>query len=164
MATHLEDAADALLSALPPEEREGILLPRSARLRGRGGRHGSVREVALNEMVAALDKPPGAQEIDLLGARRLLETARLSLEERATWILVQVGGFTAVEVAELLERHPETISIHPRIVSERLGHSDVRLTLNTYSHVLPAMDNEAADLMDLTLRETIRPPRRAAAE
>lgn len=38
--------------------------------------------------------------------------------------------------------------IHPKVVQERLGHSDISLTLNTYSHVLPGMQKEAADKMD----------------
>lgn len=45
--------------------------------------------------------------------------------------------------------------INPKIVQERLGHSDISLTLNTYSHVLPPMQEEAAEKMDelLTLIE-----------
>jgi integrase len=35
--------------------------------------------------------------------------------------------------------------IHPKVVSERLGHSDVGITLNTYSHAIPAMEAEAAE-------------------
>lgn len=38
--------------------------------------------------------------------------------------------------------------VHPKVVQERLGHSDISLTLNTYSHVLPSMQEEAADKMD----------------
>lgn len=37
---------------------------------------------------------------------------------------------------------------HPKIVQERLGHSDIALTLNTYSHVIPTMQEEAAEKMD----------------
>jgi integrase len=33
---------------------------------------------------------------------------------------------------------------HPKVVSERLGHKDVNITLNTYSHVLPNMQEDAA--------------------
>jgi integrase len=39
-------------------------------------------------------------------------------------------------------------NIHPKVVQERLGHSDISLTLNTYSHVLPGMQEEAADKID----------------
>lgn len=35
--------------------------------------------------------------------------------------------------------------INPKVVSERLGHTDIRITLNTYSHVLPNMQKEAAE-------------------
>ena len=41
--------------------------------------------------------------------------------------------------------------IHPEIVSERLGHSDVSLTLNIYSRVLPAMQDQAAEKLDQLL-------------
>jgi integrase len=33
---------------------------------------------------------------------------------------------------------------HPKVVSERLGHATVGITLDTYSHVLPTMQAEAA--------------------
>lgn len=38
--------------------------------------------------------------------------------------------------------------IHPKIVQERLGHSQISLTLDTYSHVIPSMQEEAAEKMD----------------
>jgi integrase len=38
--------------------------------------------------------------------------------------------------------------IHPKIVQERLGHSQINLTLDTYSHVLPDMQEEVAEKMD----------------
>lgn len=44
--------------------------------------------------------------------------------------------------------------IHPKVVQERLGHSDISLTLNTYSHVLPSMQDEAAEKMDELLTLT----------
>jgi integrase len=33
--------------------------------------------------------------------------------------------------------------VHPKIVQERLGHSQVSITLDTYSHVLPGMQAQA---------------------
>ena len=35
--------------------------------------------------------------------------------------------------------------VNPRIVSGRLGHSTVALTLDVYSHVLPQQDRDAAE-------------------
>jgi integrase len=37
---------------------------------------------------------------------------------------------------------------HPRTVMEILGHSDISLTLNTYSHVVPEVMREAAEKID----------------
>jgi hypothetical protein len=36
--------------------------------------------------------------------------------------------------------------VHPKVVSERLGHVTVSITLDTYSHATPAMQEEAAAL------------------
>lgn len=40
---------------------------------------------------------------------------------------------------------------HPKVVQERLGHSDISLTLNTYSHVLPDIQDEAAEKLSQVL-------------
>lgn len=40
---------------------------------------------------------------------------------------------------------------HPRVVMEMLGHSTIALTMNTYSHVIPALEREAADTMNAIL-------------
>lgn len=41
-----------------------------------------------------------------------------------------------------------TAGIHPKVVQETLGHSNITLTLGTYSHVLPSLQSEAADKLD----------------
>jgi integrase len=40
---------------------------------------------------------------------------------------------------------------HPKVVAERLGHASVTLTLDTYSHVLPTMQEEAAGRLEALL-------------
>jgi integrase len=39
--------------------------------------------------------------------------------------------------------------IHPKVVSERLGHSNIGMTLNTYSHVLPSLQEDVAARFDV---------------
>jgi integrase len=34
---------------------------------------------------------------------------------------------------------------HPKVVQEMMGHATINITLDTYSHVLPDMQNEAAN-------------------
>lgn len=41
--------------------------------------------------------------------------------------------------------------VHPRVVMELLGHSQMRTTTDTYSHVMPALAKEAADKIGETL-------------
>jgi integrase len=43
--------------------------------------------------------------------------------------------------------------VHPKIVQERLGHADISMTLNRYSHVTPDMQRAAADVLDTAFRE-----------
>ncbi len=38
--------------------------------------------------------------------------------------------------------------IHPKVVSEMLGHATITLTLDTYSHLVPALHAQAAAAMD----------------
>jgi integrase len=42
-----------------------------------------------------------------------------------------------------------TQGVHPKVVSERLGHASIAITLDTYSHVLPTLQQEAAEAFDL---------------
>ena len=35
--------------------------------------------------------------------------------------------------------------IHPKVVSERLGHATIAITLDTYSHVMPSLQSDVAD-------------------
>ena len=41
--------------------------------------------------------------------------------------------------------------VNPKIVSERLGHKSIEITLNTYSHVLPTMQRDAAEKLHLLI-------------
>jgi integrase len=42
--------------------------------------------------------------------------------------------------------------VHPKVASERLGHSKIGITLDLYSHVLPGMEADAAERVDAALR------------
>ena len=44
--------------------------------------------------------------------------------------------------------------VHPKVVQERLGHSTIAMTLDVYSHVLPSIQQEAADKMDDLFKDT----------
>lgn len=42
--------------------------------------------------------------------------------------------------------------VHPKVVQERLGHAQISITLDTYSHVLPSMQIEAASKLNTLLK------------
>ena len=45
--------------------------------------------------------------------------------------------------------------VHPKVASERLGHSKIGITLDLYSHVLPNIQADAAAIVDDALRAAL---------
>lgn len=48
--------------------------------------------------------------------------------------------------------------IHPKVVSERLGHSNITITLDTYSHVIPGLHEAAADQLAAVILGNVEQP------
>ncbi len=46
--------------------------------------------------------------------------------------------------------------IHPKIVQERLGHASIQMTLDTYSHVVPGLQQAAAESFDKLVNRKLR--------
>jgi integrase len=69
---------------------------------------------------------------------------------------VAVGlGFSSTGIHALRHTHATLMlqqGVHPLIVSRRLGHASVQITLDTYSHVVPSMQREAAMSFEQGLR------------
>lgn len=49
-------------------------------------------------------------------------------------------------------------NVNPKIVSERLGHASVSLTLDTYSHILPTIQDAAVEVLGTSLYKTPKVP------
>jgi hypothetical protein len=45
--------------------------------------------------------------------------------------------------------------VHPKVASERLGHSKIGMTLDLYSHVLPNMQEDAVAKVDVALQAAL---------
>jgi len=41
-----------------------------------------------------------------------------------------------------------SMGVHPKVVKEKLGHSEISMTMDTYSHVLPTMQKDAMDRLN----------------
>jgi integrase len=74
---------------------------------------------------------------------------------RAKWLdIFDAAGLTGVHFHDLRHAHASLLmaqGVHSKIVSERLGHSSVGITLDTYSHVAPGLQAEAAASLDWLL-------------
>ena len=79
-----------------------------------------------------------------------------NLINRSWWPLLEKTGIPRMPFHNL--RHTcatllLTKGVHPKIVSEMLGHSNISITLDTYSHVLPNMQEKAVSAMEDILVE-----------
>lgn len=75
-------------------------------------------------------------------SRRFLETVAAARRELGEDALPQI------RLHDLRHTHATLLlqaGVHPKIVSERLGHAKISITLDVYSHAMPTMQRDAAD-------------------
>jgi integrase len=66
-------------------------------------------------------------------------------------------GLSNIRLHNLRHTHATLMlrqGVHPKVVSERLGHSSIAITLDTFSHVLPGLQAAAARRFDEGLQES----------
>ncbi|MFF2489027.1 tyrosine-type recombinase/integrase [Microbacterium sp. NPDC058062] len=74
--------------------------------------------------------------------------------ERVAKAVAAHPDLDALHLHELRHTHATLLlraGVHPKIVSERLGHADIQTTLNTYSHAVKTLQRGAADLVGALL-------------
>ncbi|MDM5187851.1 site-specific integrase [Bacillus sp. DX4.1] len=65
--------------------------------------------------------------------------------------LTEKLGLPKIRFHDLRHTHATMLiqqNVNVKLISERLGHTDIQTTLNTYSHVLPTMQRSVADKLD----------------
>lgn len=75
--------------------------------------------------------------------------------------IVRKAGLPHLTLHGLRHAHATALMVkgaNPKVVSERLGHSNIAITMDTYSHVLPGLQEEAALLAEEWLNHGRRPP------
>ena len=78
---------------------------------------------------------------------------------RAFARIIKETGIPHVRLHDLRHTHATLMlkqGVHPKIVSERLGHASIVITLDTYSHVLPGLQEAAALKFEEGLEEAVR--------
>ena len=77
------------------------------------------------------------------------------------WVkLVKTLGLPRLRFHDLRHAHATHLlasGVHPKVASERLGHSKVGITLDLYSHVMPGMQEDAVAKVDAALRAARKP-------
>lgn len=69
--------------------------------------------------------------------------------------LARAAGFPALRLHDLRHTHATQLlqsGVNVKVVGERLGHGDVSVTLRTYAHVLPDMQDAALEALDKLYR------------
>jgi integrase len=73
---------------------------------------------------------------------------------RAWKVLAARSGVKVIRLHDARHTHASLLlkqGIHPKIVQERLGHASIQITLDTYSHVVPGLQQAAAESFDKLL-------------
>ena len=71
--------------------------------------------------------------------------------------ILRKAGIPAVRVHDLRHTCATLLmlsGVHSKVVQEMLGHSNISVTLDTYSHTLPSMRSEAADSINDFIAES----------
>jgi integrase len=98
-----------------------------------------------NDLVFANDfgRPLDLKNIRTRNFARILEAAGLGHYEKVDNERVFVPGFRVYDLRHSMATLMLANGENPKVVSERLGHASIVLTLDTYSHVLPNMQQDA---------------------
>lgn len=73
---------------------------------------------------------------------------------RGFYKLVRIADVPPIRLHDLRHTHATLAlkaGVHPKVVSDRLGHATVGITLDLYSHVTPALGRDAADAIAANL-------------
>ena len=71
-------------------------------------------------------------------------------ERAGTSHIMPVHGLRHTHITNLLREN-----VHPKVASERAGHSRVGFTLDRYSHVIPSLQEDAAIRIDARLSKVL---------
>lgn len=126
-------------------------------------------------MFVAESKTPNARRVVAIPSFVVEELKKLPLPKEGS--LFQTANSTPISPRNLLRHFHESLAkvglprvkfhsrrhsyaslqllsgTHPKVVQEALGHSSIERTLDTYSHLLPNLQKEAADIIDSLFRK-----------
>jgi len=69
-------------------------------------------------------------------------------------IMCEASGLPKLRLYDLRHTHASLLiheGVHPKKISERLGHSSIKLTMDTYGHLFEGSDRDSAEKMEKLL-------------
>ncbi|MBV7509494.1 site-specific integrase [Bacillus sp. sid0103] len=87
------------------------------------------------------------EDLDLVFAQKNGKPIQPTEMHRNYRKVVELSGLPYIRFHDIRHTHATLMlqqGVHPKVVSERLGHSTIGITMDTYTHVLPNMQKEAA--------------------
>ncbi len=125
---------------------------------------GSRRSIAVSDSVVKMLKKikrkqleqkmalgPAYQDHDLIFCRPDGTPFDLDYLSKAFGQFIRKANLPPIRFHDLRHTHATLLlqqGEHPKVVSERLGHSTITITMDLYSHVMPNMQKEAAQKLD----------------
>jgi len=79
---------------------------------------------------------------------RVMNPEKLTVRFAAAAKRAGLAGMRLHDCRHLHASYLLAAGVHAKIVSERLGHAGIGITLDTYSHVLPGLQEQAAAAFD----------------
>lgn len=111
----------------------------------------TLRRHRMKQLEERLAAGPAYQYNDLVFANPVGAPIHPSNLRRAWLQIVGTAGLRGLRFHDLRHTHASLLlqqGVHPKVVSERLGHSAIGITLDIYSHVAPGLQAEAASRFD----------------
>jgi integrase len=106
-----------------------------------------LKKVCKNQLQNILLFGTGYNNLDLVFAQKSGKPLQPTEMHRNFRKIIEISGLHYIRFHDLRHTHATLLlqqGVHPKIVSERLGHSTIGITMDTYTHVLPNMQKEAA--------------------
>lgn len=99
-------------------------------------------------------EPEDYKDLDLVVCSQNGTPTNKSNIRRAFDHTIQKAGLKKIKFHGMRHTHATLLllqGVNPKVVSERLGHSSVKITLDVYSHLLPSMQKETAEQLGRAL-------------
>ncbi|PYT19846.1 MAG: hypothetical protein DMG57_44095 [Acidobacteria bacterium] len=77
-------------------------------------------------------------------------------------VICEANGLPKLRLYDLRHTHASLLiheGVHPKKISERLGHSSIKLTMDTYGHLFEGSDRDSAEKMEKLLGGEPKAPR-----